>query len=99
MLDDPRVQEAIEQMLDSGIGPEEACRDSPDLLPLVREGWRRVRAMEARIGEIFPEGDTTRFEHGELTDEGLPEVPGYEVHRASWAAAAWASSTRPGRSA
>ena len=55
MPDDPRVQRLIEEMLDSGSSPEEVCRDTPELLPEVRDGWRRFRALEARIDELFPE--------------------------------------------
>ena len=38
MPDDPRVQLLIEEMLDSGGGLEEVCRDTPELEAQVREG-------------------------------------------------------------
>ena len=58
MPEDPRVERLIEEMLDSGSSAEEVCRDTPELLHPVREGWRRFRALEARIDELFPERGT-----------------------------------------
>src|SRR4051812_48347660 len=75
MPDDPRVQLLIEEMLDSGSGVEEACRDSPELMDQVREGWRRLRAVEARLGEIFPEPGSVSDEPG----DDLLLTPDYEV--------------------
>ena len=38
MADDPRVNELLEELLESGATPEEACRACPELLPQVRRG-------------------------------------------------------------
>ena len=59
MSDDPRVQELIEEMLDSGGSAEEVCRACPELLPEVREAWRRFRAIEAEVDALFPEPGST----------------------------------------
>ena len=79
MPDDPRVQRLIEEMLDSGRSPEEVCRDTPELLPGVRDGWRRFRALEARIDELFPEPGSIEGRDSSPFDEGPIEVPGYDV--------------------
>jgi serine/threonine-protein kinase len=78
MPDDARVQGLIEVMLDSGRSAEEVCRESPELLAQVREGWRRFRAVEARLGELFPETDSAEDPRTAPHDLDLPRVPGYE---------------------
>src|SRR5262249_497410 len=79
MPGDPRVRRLIEEMLDSGRSAEEVCRDTPELLPLVREGRRRFLAMEARIDEIFPEPGSTGDGEALLSEDPLPRIPGYEL--------------------
>jgi eukaryotic-like serine/threonine-protein kinase len=79
MPDDARVQELIEAMLDSGRGAEEVCREAPELLARVREGWRRFRAVEARLGELFPETGSTGDPEAASPDLELPRAPGYEL--------------------
>ncbi len=53
MSDDPRVEQLLEELLDSGNTPEEVCRACPELLDQVRAGWRRLRAVE--VAAWFPE--------------------------------------------
>ncbi|MDB5352407.1 MAG: tetratricopeptide repeat protein [Planctomycetota bacterium] len=79
MPDDPRVQRLIEEILDSDTSAEEVCRDTPELLPQVREGWRRLRAIEDRIGELFPEPGSVEDFGATPPDTGLPRVPGYDL--------------------
>jgi serine/threonine-protein kinase len=55
MIDDPRVAELLEELLDSGSTHEEVCRASPELLPRVRARWQRLRAIEEQIGGLFSE--------------------------------------------
>src|SRR5262249_156484 len=38
---DPRVQHLLDELLDTDATPEQVCRDCPELLPEVREQWRR----------------------------------------------------------
>src|SRR5262245_21581896 len=78
MPDDPRVAELLEELLDSGSTPEEVCRACPELLPQVRAGWRRLRAVEAQLGALFPE---STFSAGAtpLPTPDLPRIPGYDV--------------------
>src|SRR4051794_4970747 len=79
MSDDPRVLELLEEMLDSGSSADEVCRDAPELLAQVRAGWGRMRALEARLGELFPGPGSTGERDLTPLDEGLAEVPGYDT--------------------
>src|SRR4051794_34083162 len=75
---DPRVHKLIEEMIESGSSADEVCRDAPELLAQVRAGWGRMRALEARLGELFP-GPGSTGERDLPLDEGLAEVPGYDT--------------------
>ncbi|OWK40283.1 protein kinase domain-containing protein [Fimbriiglobus ruber] len=82
MVSDPRVERAVEAMLDSGCSVREACRDYPELLPQVRERWQRVNAVRVQVGALFPEAghpapDTTSPEPSVTS---LPRIPGYDIH-------------------
>ena len=54
MAGDPRVQELLEELLESGHTPEEVCRHSPELLPQVLERWQRLHACDAQLDALFP---------------------------------------------
>ena len=41
MTHDPRIEELLEDLLNSGGKPEDVCRERPELLPRVRAGWQR----------------------------------------------------------
>jgi serine/threonine-protein kinase len=80
MPDDPRLQALLDELLDSHATPEEVCAACPELLPEVRERWRRLRRVQADLDALFPapsEQDATP----PLPPEGvaLPHIPGYEV--------------------
>src|SRR3954465_15986523 len=79
MPDDPRVERLIEEMLDSGSSAEDVCRDAPELLHRVREGWRRFRALEARIDELFPEPGSGGDDGSVLPEDDLPRVRDLEL--------------------
>ena len=80
MPDDPRVQELLEQLLDSGGTPEEVCRRTPELLPKVRARWERVQALEDELGALFPKSDSPGAETPPaLANNQFPRIPGYEV--------------------
>jgi serine/threonine-protein kinase len=82
---DTRVDELLEQLLESGGTPEEVCRACPELLTVVRARWQIVRAVQREISTLFP--DTPAGDDGAPPDAGphlesgldLPEVRGYEV--------------------
>jgi len=76
MTDDSRVQQLIDELLASTATPEAVCKSCPELLPVVRKRWRRVRRLNADLDAVFPPlDDAVPAPHG--TD--LPQVPGYEV--------------------
>ena len=80
MTDDPRVDQLLEELLDSGATPEEVCRAWPELLPQVRADWQRLRILEAEVSALFPEsppvdGPTPPPPPG----TELPVIRGYEV--------------------
>ena len=82
MVNDPRILELLEEMLDSGNTPEEVCSDCPELLPLVRERWKKFGPIDAELGALFPEPRTPLNDDAitlERPAANLPHVPGYEV--------------------
>jgi serine/threonine-protein kinase len=80
MADDARVTELLEAMLDSGLTPEQVCRDCPELLPVVRERWKQLGRIDADLRALFPEpGATPEAAGPELPKDGPrqgPELPG-----------------------
>src|SRR5215831_9510247 len=85
MSDDARVDALLKELLDSGGTPEEVCRTCPELLPAVRAGWQQVRALEAKVGALFPESPSVDHAdpkacrpHAPRTLD-LPHIRGYEV--------------------
>jgi serine/threonine-protein kinase len=82
MADEPRVQQLLDEMLDSERTPEEVCGDCPELLPEVRRRWQRLRLVEAELDAMFPTppadpGANTPAPWHPAAD--LPRVPGYEA--------------------
>src|SRR5262245_18725316 len=81
MPDDPRVQQLLDELLDSQATPEEVCRSCPELLPQVRERWREMSRVQAELDELFPPM-TERDPASDASASGdipLPVIPGYEV--------------------
>src|SRR4051794_17091645 len=81
-MTDPRVMRLLEEILESGGTPEEACVDSPELLWEVREQLKRCRDIDAQIHAIFPPssrgtGVERKAARGPAVD--LPRIPGYDV--------------------
>src|SRR6266478_1335410 len=76
MTDDPRVQQLLDELLGSDTTPEAVCKSCPELLPVVRKRWRRVRRLSADLDALFPPSDDAV---PPLQGTVLPQVPGYEV--------------------
>src|SRR5262245_13005441 len=81
MPDDPRVEQLLEELLDSQATPETVCGDCPDLLPAVRQRWRQMCLVRAELDAWFPPAlaavaDTRAFPH---QGTALPQIPGYVV--------------------
>ena len=77
MADDPRVQQLLDQLLDSHAAPEAVCGSHPELLPVVRNRWRQMRRLRADLDVLFPPSDDRTPYPSE--DTGLPRILGYEV--------------------
>jgi serine/threonine-protein kinase len=54
MADDRRVQQLLDQLLNSQSTPEEVCSSCPELLPIVRERWRQMCRVRDDLDELFP---------------------------------------------
>src|SRR5215813_5378208 len=54
MAGNPRVLGLLEEMLDSGKTPEEACRDCPELLSEVRRRWKEFQLIDAQVRTFVP---------------------------------------------
>jgi serine/threonine-protein kinase len=82
MSDESRIQELLEETLESNRPPEDVCADYPELLWRVLERLRQCRAVEAQIEAMFPassQGMTSRRQRLISPDESLPQIPGYHV--------------------
>jgi hypothetical protein len=78
MSGDPRVQELLEEILESHRTPEDVCQACPELLTEVRERLRRLRKLEAEVDSWFPTPGSATGPSAPL-DGRCPQVPGYEV--------------------
>jgi len=79
MSANPLVRRLLEEILESGSSPEEACRSCPELPPEVREHWQRLRSLETQIGAMFPESTASAVPMGAPPAQPaseLPQIPG-----------------------
>jgi serine/threonine-protein kinase len=82
MADEPRLQQLLDEIFDSARTPEEVCSDCPELLPEVRQRWREMCQVEAKLNLLFPTPGLSS--DGAVPADGrsgiaLPTIPGYEV--------------------
>jgi serine/threonine-protein kinase len=77
MSDDPRVQQLLDELLDSDATPETVCESCPELLPVVRTRWQQMRRLRAHLDALFPLSDAPAPQPVEGVT--LPSIPGYEV--------------------
>src|SRR5262249_5678473 len=82
MSDDVRVQQLLDEIVDTERTPEEVCAACPELLPEVRKRWQQMRRVEAELEAMFPTPKPNRDAdtpgQGSPTGEP-PHIPGYEV--------------------
>jgi serine/threonine-protein kinase len=82
MSDESRVDQLLDELLDSQRTPEEVCADCPELLAEVRKRWQQMHKVEAELEALFPtpaptqDLDTTAPGHPAAE---LPEIAGYQV--------------------
>lgn len=82
MSDESRIEQLLEETLESGRPPEEVCAQSPQLLWQVLERLRQYHSVEAQIDALFPpssEGIAARRRRLVAADDSLPQIPGYNV--------------------
>src|ERR1700677_1893411 len=72
------LDELLEELHVSGRTPDEVCRACPELLPQVRAGWQRLRAIEAKVEALFPTSVNDAGPSASPTND-LPSIRGYEV--------------------
>src|SRR6516162_8823733 len=77
MADDPRVQQLLDELLDSHATPEVVCGTCPELLPVVRNRWRQMCRLQADLDALFPPPDAPAPQPPE--GPAPPHIPGYEV--------------------
>src|SRR5580700_8950960 len=82
MLDEMRIQQLLENILESNLSAEKVCSNSPELLPEVKKRLRNLSRIEHEIEAIFPSPGPTEFDRRAASPdpEGpLPQIGGYEV--------------------
>src|SRR5213080_2111329 len=80
---DPRLQQLLDELLDSQSTPEDVCRFDPELLPEVRAYWREVRRVRSQLDTLFPAppGPDAGAPPPPPEETALPRIPFYEVQR------------------
>jgi serine/threonine protein kinase/tetratricopeptide (TPR) repeat protein len=81
MPDDPRIQQLLDELIESHGSPETVCSSCPELLSQVRERWRQMCRARDELDDLFPpmtEGETGP-QASPPGDILLPVIPGYEV--------------------
>ena len=72
------LREILEQILETDCDPADACRQHPELLPLVQKRLNQVQQVEQSLNNLFPASaptsQTTSFD-----ERRLPQVEGYVV--------------------
>src|SRR5262245_34787378 len=77
---DPRVQQLLDQIIDSGATPEGVCRSRPELLPDVRARCQHMSRVRAQLHAMFPPGAALETSAEPLHENGvLPHIAGYKV--------------------
>src|SRR5690349_19171531 len=82
MEEDATVRTLLEEVLNSGRSPEEACINHPGHLEEVRRRWLRVQELAVEIERAFPSaGASGRGQPGApvARPRGLPHIPGYQL--------------------
>jgi serine/threonine-protein kinase len=77
MTDDPRIQQLLDELLDSHATPEHVCGAYPELLPVVRARWQQVCRLRADLDALLPPTGDPSPRPPERP--ALPQISGYEV--------------------
>lgn len=80
MADEEDLCRLLTELITSNQTPEAVCTDHPELLPRLRQQWRRVRATVEQLDEMFPSSDAMHTHIRALVSEvELPQIQGYAV--------------------
>jgi eukaryotic-like serine/threonine-protein kinase len=82
MSDQTRVQQLLDEVLDSERTPEEVCADFPELLPEVRNRLELTLRLDAELRAMFPTPQPKRESDTLppwMRPAELPHIPGYEL--------------------
>src|SRR3954467_1538640 len=82
MSDKLRVQQLLDEILDSERTPEEVCAHCPELLAEVRRRWQQMRLVEAELDALFPTPGPNQDANtpaSRTPTAELPRIPGYQV--------------------
>lgn len=76
-----RVEELVQEMLETGRTPDQVCSAEPDLLPAVRERSAQVARVCEQFDALFPVEATPRdvSAYPSAPHPSLPQIPGYAV--------------------
>jgi tetratricopeptide (TPR) repeat protein/tRNA A-37 threonylcarbamoyl transferase component Bud32 len=83
--DESRIRTLLEEILETGSGPEQVSGGDQKLERLLRQRLRRARDVEAQMEAMFPSpqsGDDSTWRsslEGTQMNGRLPEIPGYEI--------------------
>jgi eukaryotic-like serine/threonine-protein kinase len=77
MAVETRVQQLLDELVESDATPEEVCGPCPELLPTVRDRWQKIRRLRHDLDALFPPPDQPTPQLPDAT--ALPQIPGYEV--------------------
>lgn len=78
-----QVDELLEYILEAQCTPEEACAQTPELLPEVLERWTRLRLVDEQLEQLFPSTAPKAIrgtaDYGDADDCRLPRIDGYDL--------------------
>ena len=73
MTDSLRVQQLLDELLDSQATPEEVCGSCPELLTEVRARWRQMCSVQAELDALFPNPPEPAARPPALPQEGTAQ--------------------------
>jgi serine/threonine-protein kinase len=81
MNNDAEIERLIDTLLQGNTTPEKVCEECPDLLPAVREKWRKICQVRNNLDSLFPAPTPTEAWRDTVAFDGaaLPQIPGYDV--------------------
>jgi serine/threonine-protein kinase len=81
MTDEERLQQLVDEVLNSQSTPEEVCASCPELLPQVRTRWLKLCRLRTELDALFPASRTRSTIPSAVPAAVLPppRIPGYEV--------------------